>query len=206
MFTFTVTLDGEVDTAVDVSHSTADGTASTGDGDYATEAGSLTFAPASGNLQTQAISVTVRGDEKVELDESFFVNLFNAAALGRNVSIADSQGLGTILNDDSATVAIDDISQSEGSVGDTIFTFTVTLDAEVDVPVDFDWDTADGTATGADSDYAAVVGAASGFAANIGPGSQTQAISVTVAGDTKVEQDEAFRVLLSGLRAAGRDV
>ncbi|MEO0077003.1 MAG: FlgD immunoglobulin-like domain containing protein, partial [candidate division WOR-3 bacterium] len=40
--------------------------------------------------------ITVHGDYKYEADETFFVDLTNA----NNASISDSQGLGTILNDD----------------------------------------------------------------------------------------------------------
>ena len=80
-----------------------------------------------------------------ELDETFFTNLSGISAGGRDVTFADSQGLGTITNDDAATLSIDDVTQAETDAGTTAFTFTVTLDAEVDTGVSFDFATANGT-------------------------------------------------------------
>jgi len=92
--------------------------------------------------------VSVSGDEKVELDETFFVNLSNPT----NAAIAGAQGTGTITNDDRATLAIGDVTLDEGDGGTTDFVFSVTLDAAVDLPVNVDFTTADGTAT-AGTDY-----------------------------------------------------
>ena len=43
-------------------------------------------------------------------------------------TINDGQGLGTIINDDSATLSIDDVTQAEGNAGLTTYTFTVSID------------------------------------------------------------------------------
>ena len=53
----------------------------------------LTFAP---GMISKTITVSIRGDIVKELDEFFFVNLTNPL----NATIADSQGLGKIINDD----------------------------------------------------------------------------------------------------------
>src|SRR5205823_2771821 len=45
LFTFTVTLSAAYDQPVTVSYRTADGTATTGDGDYTARTGTITFAP-----------------------------------------------------------------------------------------------------------------------------------------------------------------
>ncbi len=59
----------------------------------------------------------------VELNETFSVNLSGA----QNANVADSQGVGTISNDDSASLAINDVTLTEGNSGTTNLTFTATL-------------------------------------------------------------------------------
>ena len=72
---------------------TADGTATTGDGDYVAKSGTLVFAP---GQTSKSIPVTVKGDKKKESNETFFVNLTGAT----NATIAGFRGVGEILNDD----------------------------------------------------------------------------------------------------------
>src|SRR5262249_57308703 len=93
----------------------------------------------------------------VELDESFLVNLANLQAGGRNVTITDSQGQGTIVNDDAAHLRINDVTVTEGNSGTTLANFTMTLDAAVDTAVKVDFSTAHGAAQ-AGSDYTAAAG------------------------------------------------
>ena len=81
---------------VTVFWSTADGTATGGNNknsDYRTGSGTLTFNPGQTSL---TVTVRVIGDRKSEPNETFSVNLSGAT----NATIADAQGLGTILNDD----------------------------------------------------------------------------------------------------------
>src|SRR5262249_44582548 len=89
---FTVTLDAAVDIPVSVDFATANGTAQAGS-DYTAANGTLTFA--AGAAGTKTVSVAVTGDQVVELDESFLVNLTNVQAGNRSVTIADPQGVGT---------------------------------------------------------------------------------------------------------------
>jgi uncharacterized repeat protein (TIGR01451 family) len=91
-FVFTVTLSQASGQTVTVDYATADGTATAGS-DYQSATGTLVFAP--GDL-TKTITVQVNGDTANEPDETFFVNLTN----GLNATISDTQGLGTITNDD----------------------------------------------------------------------------------------------------------
>ncbi|MEZ6127296.1 MAG: Calx-beta domain-containing protein [Planctomycetaceae bacterium] len=206
VFTFDVTLDADVDTDVTIDFATADGSALLADNDYLISSGTtLTFNGNSGGASTRQITVTVNGDTKVELDETFFVNLSNLLANSRAVTLVDSQGLGTIINDDSASLTINDVTVDEGDSGTTTFTFDVTLDAEVDADVTIDFETTDGIALLADNDYVMSSGTALTFSANSG-GSSTRQITVTVNGDTKVERDETFFVNLSNLLANGREV
>jgi large repetitive protein len=102
-FTFTVTLSEASAQTVTVEYSTTDGTAhSNGDfqripnGNQANP--TLTFLPGE---TTKTFDVRVKGDATEEQDETFFVNLSNAV----NATIQDGQGVGTIVNDDSAPVA-----------------------------------------------------------------------------------------------------
>ena len=61
------------------------------------------------------VNVNVSGDLEVEPDETIFVNLTNPSG----ATLADSQGLGTIVNDDRPTLTISDIKTSEGKSGST---------------------------------------------------------------------------------------
>jgi len=80
--------------AVTVSYSTTNGTATPGI-DYVDTSGTLIFNPGE---TTKTIIVLVNGDNAVEPNETFFVNITSAS----NAMIADGQGIGTILNDDGA--------------------------------------------------------------------------------------------------------
>jgi subtilisin-like proprotein convertase family protein len=67
-------------------------------GDYNSTSGTLTFGP---GVTTQPVVVTVNGDQNVEANETFFVNLSGAT----NAAILDAQGQGTITNDDGVVLA-----------------------------------------------------------------------------------------------------
>ncbi|MGH9464597.1 MAG: autotransporter domain-containing protein, partial [Thermoanaerobaculia bacterium] len=92
---FTVTRSGVPGTST-VDFATRNGTATLGDDDYESASGTLTFVP--GGPVAQTVAVTVNGDPRVEPDETFRVELFNADG----ATLTDGQGLGTILNDDQA--------------------------------------------------------------------------------------------------------
>jgi large repetitive protein len=91
--TFTVSLNASAGQPVTVNYATADNTAIAGI-DYVSKTGTLTFSPGQTSLP---ITIDLIGDTAVEPNELFFVNLSGAV----NGAIADSQGTGTILNDDS---------------------------------------------------------------------------------------------------------
>jgi CSLREA domain-containing protein len=98
---FTVTLSAASNLMVNVDYATADGTATLADNDYQTASGTLTFNP--GEV-TRTITVLVNGEQKFEPDETFFVNL----TIPVNATISDSQGVGTILNDDTLQLILDE--------------------------------------------------------------------------------------------------
>src|SRR5262249_50758864 len=148
---------------------TQDNTATTADGDYLANAGTLTFA---NGVTTQQITVTVNSDTKFEPNETFNVNLTNPVG----TTFTDAQGVGTITNDDAQpTISIDNVTAPEGNAGTTAFVFTVTLSNPSSQTITVDFTTTDGTATVADTDYAANSGTLT-FA----PGVTTQMVTVTV--------------------------
>lgn len=93
-FTFTVTLSAAYDQAVTMSFGTADGTATTSDGDYVARSGTLTFAPGE---TSKTITIVIQGDSKREPNETFYLDLFGNS---NNSLFTKRRGLGTILNDD----------------------------------------------------------------------------------------------------------
>jgi hypothetical protein len=187
---FTVALAHASDRTVTVDFTLTDGSATLADNDYGylDSNRTVTFGP---GVTEQRIAVAIHGDRRFELNESFSLNLSNAM----NATIADGQGVGTIT-DDEPRISIGDVSRSEGSTGQTPFTFTVTLSAAYDVPVTVEWVTADGSAT-AGSDYLAA-----GGTLTFAPGVTTQPVSVAVLGDAVFEPGETFTVNLSNASGA----
>ncbi|MEO0092412.1 MAG: Calx-beta domain-containing protein, partial [candidate division WOR-3 bacterium] len=186
-FVFTLSLSNLSYQTITVDYSTADNTATVANNDYIPSSGTVTFNPDEGSKQ---ITVQVVGDNDYELDETFFVNLTNAV----NATIADNQGIGTILNDDEPpAITISDTTDYEGNAGTKSFGFYVTLSVSSYLPVTVNYTTANGTATTGDNDYIASSGTLT-FA----PGEQVKRIGVDVVGDNKYETDEIFYVNLSG--------
>jgi Calx-beta domain/FG-GAP-like repeat len=183
LFVFIVTLSAASDVPVTINYGTLDGTARAGEDYTAATFQTLTFAP---GQTTTNIIVAVMGDRQAEADEYFNVNLSSP-----NAHVADSRGIGTIL-DDEPRISITDVARKEGRSGTTRFVFTVTLSAAYDVPVTVNYATADGTAK-AGEDYVAKSGTLT-FA----PGQTTKRIAVRVKGEWKNEADETFFVNLSG--------
>jgi hypothetical protein len=89
--TFTVSRTGTA--AFSVDFAIANGTATAGT-DYVAKSGTLSFALGQAK---QTVAVTINGDKSFESNETFFVKLANATNGG---NLVDSQGLGTISNDD----------------------------------------------------------------------------------------------------------
>ncbi|TDR17558.1 beta strand repeat-containing protein [Marinicella litoralis] len=184
-FDFTVSIDASADVSVQVD--TSDGSATTTNSDYAAIT-ALMVNFTSGGATTQTVTVDVNGDTTVEPNETFNVNLSNATG----GVITDGLGVGTINNDDAATLSIDDVTLAEGDSGTTSFNFTVSLDQSVNASVDVS--TSDGSATTANNDYVAVNNQTVNFTAG---GATTQVVTVNVNGDTFIEGNETFSVNLS---------
>jgi hypothetical protein len=95
---FAVSLSAPSSNTVTVNYATADGTATAGS-DYTAASGSVTFPP---GTTSQTINVVISGDTTIEATETFVVNLSGAS----NAVIGDSQGEGTIVNDDASTTGL----------------------------------------------------------------------------------------------------
>lgn len=99
-FFFTVSLNQPAGAeGVSFDYATSDGSATVAGNDYLARSGSLAFAEGQREL---TLHVEVVGDEAVESDEVFHVDLSNA----QGALVARGQGSGTIVNDDVNTVAI----------------------------------------------------------------------------------------------------
>jgi hypothetical protein len=158
--------------------------------------------------QTSASAVAAVDDNTiVQFDFDYTVTLSNVQASGRDVTIDDGEGIGTILDDDFADVTIGDVTMSEGNSGETMFTFTVMLTAEVEADVTMTFATSDVSAT-AGSDYVAQTGTVSFMLPpNIeDPLVTMQQITIVVNGDMDVEGDESFTITLGDLDAQGLEV
>lgn len=90
---FTVSLSNSSNQTVTVQFSTANDTATAGQ-DYTSQTSrTLTFDPRD---TTESFTVEILGDTADEANERFFVNLTNPT----NATVSDSQGVGTITDDD----------------------------------------------------------------------------------------------------------
>ncbi|MBB3839834.1 hypothetical protein FHS57_003845 [Runella defluvii] len=187
-FTFTVSRTSTA-TAETINYATADNTATTADNDYTSTSGTLSFAIGESE---KTITVTVNGDTKVEGNETFFVNLTAPS----NGAISDGQGLGTITNDDFASLTLSSpAAQNEGTAGTVSYLFNVTLDKNMASGFTVNYSTNNVTATTADNDY----DDNDGTLTFTGTAGETRTITVLARGDTKVELDETFTVTINSV-------
>ena len=198
--TFTVTLTGPTALPISVDYATADGTAvSTGSAtpgtpDYTANSGTLNFNPSSSATQTLTVTVSLSGDTVVEGTEQFVLNLSNPS---NGATIADSQGVASIVDDDGPlpTLSINDVTVSESGT----MTFTVTRTGANGTPITVNYATADDSAL-AGSDFAATSGTLT-FAPSASV-TETQTITVMLVNDATYESVEQFFVNLSGASGA----
>ncbi|MEO0507934.1 MAG: Calx-beta domain-containing protein [Bacteroidota bacterium] len=157
--------------------------------------------------QTETIALTPTQDAEDEADEIVRLVLNSTSNLaGFPISgvTADNRDDVTILDDDPSDegdLSVSDVTIVEGDAGTTDFIFTISLaGGPATNVVDFRIDTADGTAT-AGSDYTAITNATG----VIGVGESSVNVTVTVNGDTTVEDTEAFSLVISNARNADID-
>jgi parallel beta-helix repeat protein len=182
-FIFTVSLSEASSFNVSVNYATASGTA-TSNLDFSEAAGTLNFAAGEASKQ---VSVQVYGELTVELDETFFVNLSNPT----NATIADGQGVGTILDDDNP-------GQLQFSAGiyttneDTSAVITVTRINGDAGTVTVDYATTTGGTASAGGDFTPVSGTLTFL-----DGETSKTFSVTIPDDQITEQTETVNLALS---------
>ena len=186
--TFQVTLSAPSNQIVTVNYATSDGTA-TAPADYtAIPTQALSFNP--GQTQ-QPIVVNINGDLDVESNESFFVNLSSPAG----ASISDSQGVGTLTNDDGAvsagTLQFSSLAYSINENSATA-TITVTRSSGTSGAVTVNYGTSNGSAT-AGQDYTASSGILT-WAAGDGTAKN---FTIPILDDNSLESSETVNILLS---------
>ena len=142
IFTFTVTLTGEVDTFVTAEYATSDGTATAGN-DYQSTGDAISLDGSPGGTDT--IEVIVLNDSLPEVTETFTVTLSNLQASGRNVTFSDATGLGTITNDDITTADVN----IDGYITPADLAYVLNRLGTTDITADID---ADGTVTETDAE------------------------------------------------------
>ncbi|WP_166830836.1 Calx-beta domain-containing protein [Thalassoroseus pseudoceratinae] len=189
IFTVSQTLPADVDVFFDVTPRNE----GTDEADFT--ATPLRLSIPAGNT-TATFTVDVAADNVVELDERFFVDITNLDPSGRAVTLGDSEGVGTIRNDDTATISVGNLTQNENAGP---MTFLISLDSPVDVATTVQYATATNTADS--SDFTSRSGSVT-----IPAGSLSVPVTVPVSADNTVELDERFLMNLSNPNASGRAV
>jgi hypothetical protein len=191
-FRFKVRLSVPATQEVRVNYTTQDGAgglvgvgnATIADQDYVSQAGTLIFSP---GQQEKEIVILVNRDTKPEADEAFRVVLSGVV----NATLQRETAFGFILDDDPVFASVNDVAVTEGNAGTKLLTFTVSLNTASERAVTVDFATSDGTAT-AGVDYEATAGTLI-----FQPGQLTRTVSVTINGDTALEPDEFFNLVLT---------
>jgi len=120
---FTLRLDKATASQFNVSYTTADGTATTANSDYVPQSSAFTFL--GGKDETKTIRILVNGDQAIEPDEIFDLQLGNPSKTFENrLTIPVQATTGTIINDDSAAIVI---TKQDGAEGGQPASFTFTL-------------------------------------------------------------------------------
>lgn len=141
---------------------------------------------------TKNVPVSINGDTMAEADETLRLTLSSPT----EATIADGSATGTILNDDMPTLAVNDVAVTEGDSGSTTLSFVVTRSAPTGAS-SVTVATSDGTAV-AGTDYVARPATTLAF----GGADTSKVVTVTINGDTAVEADETFTLVLTAPVAA----
>lgn len=182
--TLTVTASPTPSSNVTVNYATSNGSA-TAPADYSARSGTATI---TAGTSTTTIAVPLVDDVTDELNETFTVAL--SAPVG--ASLADGSATVTIVdNDPMPVLSVGDIREAEGDSGTRDFFITVELDRPSSRSVSFSYGVRDGTAT-RPGDYTEKQGQQT-FA----PGETSFSYGIRVKGDTAIEPDEYFDVVIT---------
>ncbi|TBW25879.1 cadherin-like domain-containing protein [Gramella sp. KN1008] len=190
--TVTATLDNAVQGGFSMIANRLDMTARMDSGDYGPRgSATLTFVGLAG--ETQTLLVSPHPDTTVEADETMKVSPSNLSGTSLPVRITDS-GIVTILNDDSSSIIIEDVSGIEDN---GVITLEATLENSVEGdPFTVDISTIDVTATIANNDYTPLSNHTLTFSGNSG---EIQTFTVLPTQDSDLEADETLKVVQSNL-------
>jgi hypothetical protein len=164
--------------------------------------GSVSFA--AGDI-SKPITIQVKGDTGIELNESFTVTLGNAS---QGTTLVTPSATGLVWNDDSpgtGTLSIARLAaqRAEGGSGSTAFTFTVSRTGVLTGTASADWAVTGGGVSGTNAAGGADFAGGqlpSGRVAFLA-GQASAVVTVNVAGDIVAELNESFTVTLGGVQA-----
>lgn len=194
--TFTVSMPEAYRDVVTVTYTTSEGggaSLATSGVDFLATTGTVTIAQ---GAKTATFTVPAIGDVIDENAETFLVTLSNSSG----PLILDGEGIGTINDNDTATISVNSVSVPEGNTGTTNAVFTMSLSVPYYREFSVDWATSAGTTNPAtpDVDFTTSSGTVT-FPAL----STSQTISVPVIGDAIDEPNETFRVTFSNSTGPG---
>jgi len=186
---FVVSLSATAVQTTTVHYHTLDGTATVADADYDAKSGTLSFRP---GQRTATVAVTIRGDRRVEADETFQVVLDTPvnAALGR------ATATGVILDDDDAPRTVGVVGPGSTVNEGSSATFTFSLSRAALVPISVTYATGNLSAF-AGTDYVAASGSLT-FAA----GETSKTVAVSTLTDAATESDESFQMRVVSVTGA----
>lgn len=186
--TFTVELSSALTENVIVGYA-SQGISATSDVDFGSVAGQLTFLPGE---TVKTIDVTIFGDVLVEGEETFLVRITSVTP--NTVTVKDDQAVGRIIDNDAPVgFSINDVQTLEGDSGFTDLVFTVSLNTPLLVQSTVQY----ATGAGGDTATSGVDYQPTNGILTFAPGVMSQQLTVRVVGDTDVEPDELFSVVLS---------
>ena len=152
-------------------------------------------------VNSMDITINLYEESMVEPDEDFVVTLSNTSHTedanqvpADAINFIDNGQEATIINDDSASLTVEEVSVYEDSTTNTI-QVKVTLDNAVQGGFTVDYATADITALVSNNDYIPT----SGTLTFVGNAGEMQLIDVDIVGDADVELDEDFKINLSNV-------
>jgi hypothetical protein len=185
----TVNRGGNTSGTATVDYATGNVTANAGT-DYTAKSGTLSFAA---GVVSSSFLVTIAGDTDNENNETFNITLSNPTQTVGTASITGTNPhVVTITNNDTSTIGFSAATSSisEGASGTSTHTIAVAR-SDTNGTATVYYATANGTAT-AGVDYTATNGTLS-FANGV----SSMNVSVTISGDSIVENDETFTVTLT---------
>jgi hypothetical protein len=188
---FDLVLDKAATAAFSVHWSTANGSATTVNGDYTAAAGSVGFAP---GQTVQHVVVSLANDALAEGAEYFLLNLGPPSGSGAaQVQVVDASAVAVIGRNDQAAQALPTLSCAGivAGEGDGYATFTVQLSAPALQAASVNYAFADAGAAGG-SDYRGQPGTL-----RFAPGQTTQTVRVELVDGLDAERLQSFTLTLS---------